>query len=119
MRSVLPYFLVFKVTKTQATLAHIFLLPFHFAEIFVQRLTKFFSTKFSSTHLQTKKLKQLSENMKPNQQLTQSKEDKRKENRIKFAWALQGFDNLNKAFGPLEVIKLVDEDGVVTRPRSK
>jgi len=57
--------------------------------------------------------------MKPNQQLTQSKEDKRKENRIKFAWALQGFDNLNKAFGPLEVIKLVDEDGVVTRPRSK
>ena len=57
--------------------------------------------------------------MKPNQQLTQLKEEKRKANRIKFAWATEGFDNLNKAFGPLEVIKLVDEDGVVTRPQSK
>ena len=57
--------------------------------------------------------------MKPNQQLTQSREEKRKANRIKFAWAAEGFDNLNKAFRPLEVIKLVDEDGVVTRPQSK
>lgn len=64
-------------------------------------------------------MKQLSENMKPNQQLTQSREDKRKANRIKFAWAADGFDQLNKVFGPLEVIKLVDEDGVVTRPQSK
>jgi len=114
MRSVLPYFLVFKVTKTQVTLAHIFLLPFHFAEIFVQRLTKFFSTKFSSTNLQTKKLKQLSENMKPNQQLTQSEEN-RKANREKCAWAVEGFDALNEAFGPLKVIKMIDDDGVVTR----
>jgi|TARA_R110001599_G_C11913694_1_gene627753 hypothetical protein len=57
--------------------------------------------------------------MKPNQQLTQSREDKRKANRIKFAWAADGFDQLNKVFGPLEVIKLVDEDGVVTRPQYK
>ena len=63
-------------------------------------------------------MKQLSENMKPNQQLTKS-EEKRKANREKFAWAVDGFDAMNQAFGPLTVIKMVDEDGVVTRPRSK
>ena len=56
--------------------------------------------------------------MKPNQQLTKS-EEKRKANREKFAWAVDGFDAMNQAFGPLTVIKMVDEDGVVTRPRSK
>tara|TARA_B100000780_G_scaffold225495_1_gene164601 strand:+ start:798 stop:962 length:165 start_codon:yes stop_codon:yes gene_type:complete len=52
--------------------------------------------------------------MKPNQQLTQS-EEKRKANREKFAWAIEGFDALNEAFGPLKVIKMIDDDGVVTR----
>jgi hypothetical protein len=28
---------------------------------------------------------------------------------------VEGFDALNEAFGPLKVIKMVDDDGVVTR----
>ena len=52
--------------------------------------------------------------MKPNQQLTKS-EEKRKANREKFAWAKKGFDSLNEAFGPLKVIKMVDEEGMVKK----
>ena len=43
------------------------------------------------------------------------REKKRKANREKFAWAKEGFDSLNEAFGPLKVIKMVDEEGIVTR----
>lgn len=52
--------------------------------------------------------------MKPTQQSTQS-EEKRQANRKKFGWAIEGFDALNEAFGPLKVTKMVDEDGVITR----
>ena len=44
-------------------------------------------------------------------------EKKRKENREKFAWATEGFDALNAAFGPLKVIKTVDDEGNVTRSK--
>jgi predicted type IV restriction endonuclease len=43
------------------------------------------------------------------------REQERKANREKFAWAKKGFDSLNEAFGPLKVIKMVDEEGIVTR----
>ena len=43
--------------------------------------------------------------MKPNKELI---ENKRKANRAKFAWATEGFDSLNKAFGPLKIIKMID-----------
>jgi len=46
-----------------------------------------------------------------------SKEEKRQSNREKFAWATEGFDNLNKAFGPLKVIKMIDDEGNVTRSK--
>ena len=52
--------------------------------------------------------------MIPDQQLTRS-EEKRKANREKFALATEGFDALNAAFGPLKVIKMVDDEGNVTR----
>jgi len=54
--------------------------------------------------------------MKPNQQLTKS-EEKRKANREKFAWAVDGFDAMNKAFGPLKVIKMIDDEGNVTHSK--
>ena len=53
--------------------------------------------------------------MIPNKNL--SHEEKRIENRKKFAWATEGFDALNEAFGPLKIIKMVDEEGNVTRPK--
>ena len=52
--------------------------------------------------------------MKSNQQLTKS-EEKRKANREKFAWAVEGFDALNEVFGPLKVTMMIDDDGVVTK----
>jgi hypothetical protein len=55
--------------------------------------------------------------MKSNQQLTQdSTEQRRKDNRKKFAWGTEAFDALNAAFGPLKVVEMIDEDGKVYRP---